>query len=99
MLRATLPTMDLKPIMPPNPSNPDFTAPPSSSLMPPGVIPTGLGLDLVHLPRLSKLYKIYGERFLDRVLTPNEKRYVLSSKSEKMQLARAGGRVAVKEAV
>lgn len=64
-----------------------------------GAAIVGLGTDLVYLPRIEGLYQKYGERFLDRVLTPHEKRYCLTPVSLKVKVARIGGRIATKEAV
>jgi holo-[acyl-carrier protein] synthase len=58
-----------------------------------------MGADLVHLPRIENLYHKYGSRFLDKVLTPQEKQFCLTPVSLKIKVARIGGRIAAKEAV
>ncbi len=56
-----------------------------------------VGTDLCNPKRIAKVYKEFGEKFLDRILTPKEKDYVTSSK--KLFLYRLTGRYAAKEAV
>lgn len=56
-----------------------------------------LGTDLCSLKRIAKIYKQFGEKFLDRILTAKEKESVISSK--KLFLYRLAGRYAAKEAV
>ncbi len=56
-----------------------------------------IGTDLCNPKRIAKVYKQFGEKFLDRILTPKEKEYVTSSK--KLFLYRLTGRYAAKEAV
>lgn len=54
------------------------------------------GIDLVHLPRLERVWTVHGERFLARVFTPVERTYCLARHRAAVHLA---GRFAVKEAV
>ena len=55
------------------------------------------GIDLVHCPRIAKVWNDHGERFLTRVYTPAERAYCL--KHERIALTRLSGRFAAKEAV
>lgn len=55
-----------------------------------------IGSDICSIERISKVYDQYGEKFLDRILTENEKRYALSSKKD--FLAKVAARFAAKEA-
>ncbi len=54
------------------------------------------GIDLVHLPRLQRLWEQHGERFLRRVYTPAEQTYCLQCATPAVRLA---GRFAAKEAI
>lgn len=54
------------------------------------------GLDLVHCPRLARLWQQHGARFLDRVFTEPEQAYCLDCKDPVIRLS---GRFAAKEAV
>jgi len=56
-----------------------------------------IGTDLCNPKRIAKVYKQFGEKFLDRILTAKEKEYVLSSK--RLFLYRLTARYAAKEAV
>ncbi len=56
-----------------------------------------IGTDLCNPKRIATVYKRFGEKFLNRILTNKEKDYVLSSK--KLFLYRLAGRYAAKEAV
>lgn len=65
--------------------------------------PTGLnmpivahGVDLVHCPRIARIWQEHGERFLKRVYTPAERAYCLDCRNPAIRLS---GRFAVKEAV
>ncbi len=55
-----------------------------------------VGTDICSLARIRNAYERYGERFLNRILTPAEKNYVLSQ--AKQTIARLAGRFAAKEA-
>jgi len=55
------------------------------------------GVDLVHLPRIERVWTQHGERFLSRVYTDAERRYCLGA--QKVALSRLAGRFAAKEAV
>ncbi len=64
-----------------------------------------LGTDICSVKRIKEAYKKYGERFLDRILTNDEKEYV-EGKAVKNQARRlsslseaVAGRFAAKEAV
>lgn len=57
-----------------------------------------IGSDICSIRRIEEVYDKFGERFLDRVLTPQEKSYVLSRKQKDDKLARLAGRFAAKEA-
>jgi holo-[acyl-carrier protein] synthase len=54
------------------------------------------GVDLVHCPRLARMWRDHGERFLTRIYTPAEREYCLAAKDP---LPRLAGRFACKEAV
>jgi holo-[acyl-carrier protein] synthase len=56
----------------------------------------GMGIDLVEVARIEKAYTKFGERFLQRVLLPDEAQYCLSHRRPAHFIA---GRFAVKEAV
>lgn len=55
-----------------------------------------IGTDICSITRITGAYARFGERFLDRILTPQEKCYVLSQPRQAM--ARLAGRFAAKEA-
>ncbi len=54
------------------------------------------GIDLVHVPRISRAWQEHGERFLQRIYSPAERTYCLECKDPVPRLA---GRFAAKEAV
>jgi len=54
------------------------------------------GIDLVDFPRIEEMVNRHGERFLERVFTPNERAYAESNRNKPEKLA---GRFAAKEAV
>ncbi len=54
------------------------------------------GVDLVHIPRVERMWRDHGERLLARVLTAAEAEYCLKCKTPVVRLA---GRLAAKEAV
>lgn len=54
------------------------------------------GVDLVHCPRIARLWQDHGERFLRRIYTPRERAYCLAARDPVVRLA---GRFAAKEAV
>ncbi len=54
------------------------------------------GLDLVEIPRIEALYRKYGSKFIDKILSENEKELFVKSKKPFEFLA---GRWAAKEAV
>src|SRR3954469_21771791 len=56
----------------------------------------GLGIDIIEVVRIESSYAKFGERFLDRILHPNEIRYCLSHKAPGPFLA---ARFAAKEAI
>lgn len=56
-----------------------------------------IGVDICSLKRIDKAYKRFGERFLERVLTENEIKYV--SSAPKHLISRLAARFAAKEAV
>ncbi len=55
----------------------------------------GIGIDSIELDRIERIYKEYGERFLDRIYAPEEKAYSLRYKDPVPRLA---ARFAAKEA-
>jgi holo-[acyl-carrier protein] synthase len=56
----------------------------------------GLGVDIIEVPRIKKALNRWGERFLKRVFTPDERRYSLRKAFPEQSLA---ARFAAKEAV
>lgn len=56
----------------------------------------GIGIDLVELDRLRELIS---ERFIDRILSPEEKKQYLNIAAENTKLSYIGGRFAAKEAL
>jgi holo-[acyl-carrier protein] synthase len=64
--------------------------------VPPGIVPAGtteLGIDIIRVDRIRKTLEKFGDRFLRRVLTPSEQRYVRGRPGT------LAGRWAAKEAV
>ncbi len=55
----------------------------------------GLGVDTIELTRIARVYEEYGERFLDRIYTSEEKAYALKYEDPVPRLA---ARFAAKEA-
>ena len=55
-----------------------------------------IGSDICSIKRIEEVYKRFGSRFLDRILTQGEKTYVLSRPKD--FLARVAARFAAKEA-
>ena len=55
-----------------------------------------IGTDICQIDRVKSVYKRYGKRFLERILTENELKYVTSNK--KNLIGRLAGRFAAKEA-
>src|SRR4051794_31794786 len=56
----------------------------------------GIGIDIIEVARISASYQRFGERFLNRILLPNEIAYCLSHKVPGPFLA---ARFAAKEAI
>ena len=56
----------------------------------------GLGTDIIEISRIEKLYRRFGERFLQRLFTENEQAYC--AKKPHAALARYAKRFAAKEA-
>jgi holo-[acyl-carrier protein] synthase len=56
----------------------------------------GIGIDIIEVARIQSSYEKYGERFLSRILHPNEAEYCLSHRAPGPFLA---ARFAAKEAV
>ena len=56
-----------------------------------------VGTDICNPRRIKAIYKRFGDKFLNRILTSKEKDYVKSSK--KLFLYRLAGRYAAKEAI
>lgn len=54
------------------------------------------GIDLVHCPRIERIWLDHGDRFLERIYTARERTYCLDCRTPVLRLA---GRFAVKEAV
>ena len=55
----------------------------------------GIGVDTIELSRIERVYKAYGERFLNRIYAPEEREYALRYKDPVPRLA---ARFAAKEA-
>src|SRR5882757_3038113 len=64
--------------------------------LPPGGILIGLGADLIEVERIRGVIDRHGERFLDRILTGEEKAYCASMAAPHKHIA---ARFAAKEAV
>jgi holo-[acyl-carrier protein] synthase len=64
--------------------------------LPPGGILLGLGCDLIEVERIRGVIERHGERFLQRIFTPEERDYCFSVKYPHKHLA---ARWAAKEAV
>ena len=58
----------------------------------------GIGNDVVYIPRIEKIYKKYGNKFLKKILTAEEIK-VLGLKSEKQICSHISKRFAAKEAL
>lgn len=56
----------------------------------------GIGIDLVELDRIKELVS---DRFIDRILSPEEKKLYLNIAAENTKLSFLGGRFAAKEAL
>ena len=56
----------------------------------------GIGIDLVDMDRMKELMS---ERFIDRILSPEEKKMYLNIAAENTKLSYIGGRFAAKEAL
>ena len=56
-----------------------------------------IGTDICQIDRIKLAYKRFGKRFLERILTKNEIKYVISN--PKNLISRLAGRYAAKEAV
>jgi len=56
----------------------------------------GVGIDLIEVARIKSAFERYGERFLNKILRPDEIRYCLSHKEPAPFLA---ARFAAKEAI
>ena len=56
----------------------------------------GIGIDIIEVSRIAASYERFGERFLNRILLPNESAYCLSHKVPGPFLA---ARFAAKEAI
>ena len=54
------------------------------------------GIDIIETDRVADMAERYGDRFLDRILTPTEKQYCFGRRNWKPHIA---GRFAAKEAV
>lgn len=55
----------------------------------------GIGVDSIELERIERVYRTYGERFLDRIYAPEEQAYALRYKDP---IPRLAARFAAKEA-
>jgi holo-[acyl-carrier protein] synthase len=64
--------------------------------LPPGGVLIGLGADLIEVARIRGVIERHGERFLDRILTDEEKKYCSSMGAPHKHIA---ARFAAKEAI
>lgn len=64
--------------------------------LPPGGVLVGLGADLIDIARIRAVIERHGERFLDRILTDEEKQYCSSLGAPHKHIA---ARFAAKEAI
>jgi holo-[acyl-carrier protein] synthase len=69
---------------------------PLNIALPPGGILVGLGADLIEVERIRGVIARHGERFLDRILTDEEKAYCASLGAPHKHIA---ARFAAKEAI
>ena len=69
---------------------------PFSLSLPPGGILVGLGADLIEVERVRGVLERHGDRFLDRILTDEEKAYCASMGAPHKHIA---ARFAAKEAI
>jgi holo-[acyl-carrier protein] synthase len=60
---------------------------------------SAIGTDLVFLPRVRAFFAKYGQRGLDKLLTPKELAFCMQAKRDSEKIARIGSRIAIKEAV
>ncbi|GJD18880.1 acyl-carrier protein synthase [Rivularia sp. IAM M-261] len=59
-----------------------------------------VGTDIVYIPRIQALITRFGDRFLQRVYTPNEQQHCgVSNELNRMAINKLAGRWAAKEAV
>lgn len=59
-----------------------------------------VGTDIVYIPRIQALFTRFGNRFLQRVYTPNEQQHCgVSNELTRMAINKLAGRWAAKEAV
>lgn len=56
----------------------------------------GHGVDIVRIERVERIWREHGDRFLERILTADERRYCIECKTPGVRLA---GRFAAKEAI
>lgn len=64
--------------------------------LPPGGVLVGLGADLIEVERIRGVIERHGDRFLDRILTADEKAYCATMKHPHKHIA---ARFAAKEAI
>lgn len=64
--------------------------------LPPGGVLVGLGADIIEVERVRQVIERHGDRFLDRILTGEEKAYCAKMKAPHKHIA---ARFAAKEAV
>ena len=61
--------------------------------------PLRIGIDLIMLSRVEKMYREHGDLFLKRFFTAKEASYSLGAPGLDRRIERLGGRIAAKEAV
>ncbi len=58
-----------------------------------------IGIDIIELDRVEKVYKKFGEKFLEKILTKKELNLIYSIKNRKRFIEKLAGIFAMKEAI
>lgn len=59
----------------------------------------GIGVDIVRIKRIKKIYDVYGERFLKKILGIQEIQYMKNITNKKQRIEKIATRFAAKEAI
>lgn len=59
----------------------------------------GIGVDIVRIKRIEKIYALYGERFLKKILGIQEIQYLKNITNKKKRIEKIATRFAAKEAI